>query len=378
MKTARIIYGATMPDSPHYNADLRWRIRMRLHDPHFFVEFPGRPARAALIASALEINRARNEAHDVKIESAEGLRKGIKAGETLGALRALLRQRKISEVILHPDTSVEIAELLRAEFRILVGGRPWYPERMKKTSAEIESIKESIRAAEEALYAVRERLSKASVRRGILHEGGNPLTSEMLRDSVEERFFKNGFFASGTITSSGAHAADPHAIGKGAISVGSPIVCDFFPYSRRTGFFADITRTFFKGKPSAARAKTYKAVLAAEERGIALLTAGIDGSDIHKAVSRVLGECGFKTDSVRGRGFIHSTGHGVGLECHEMPHIGGTPCVIPAGSVVTVEPGLYYPDDSYGIRIEDMVLVQKNGSAILTSFPKDFASAVID
>lgn len=378
MNIARVIYGGTTPDSSLYNADLRWRIRMRLHDPHFYVEFPEAGREAVLIASALEINRARKEARGVQIESAEELRKDGVDGEPLGALAVLLRRRETKEIIFHPDTPVEIVELLRDRFSMAVGKRPWYPERIIKTEEEILYIKEAIAVTEDALDSIKNRLAKTTIEKGIVYENGGPLTSQMVRDSIEHTFFKKGFFSSGAIISSGREAADPHAMGEGEIKEGSPIVCDIFPYSRASGYFADITRTFFKGTPLPHVTKAYEAVLSAQEKGISLLKAGIDGSEVHGDVLRILEERGFRTDPIKGEGFIHATGHGVGLECHEILSVGPRKESLPAGAVVTVEPGLYYPDESFGIRIEDMVLVEQDGHRVLSTYPKDLASAIIE
>jgi Xaa-Pro aminopeptidase len=69
-------------------------------------------------------------------------------------------------------------------------------------------------------------------------------------------------------------------------------------------------------------------------------------------------------------GFIHTTGHGLGLDIHEPPRIGNEDIPLPEGAVVTVEPGLYYPDLG-GVRIEDDVVLTKDGLEVLSSFPKD-------
>jgi Xaa-Pro aminopeptidase len=69
------------------------------------------------------------------------------------------------------------------------------------------------------------------------------------------------------------------------------------------------------------------------------------------------------------RGFFHGTGHGLGLEIHELPRVGALPQTLQAGNVVTVEPGLYYPGVG-GVRLEDVALIQARGARNLTGFPK--------
>ena len=98
---------------------------------------------------------------------------------------------------------------------------------------------------------------------------------------------------------------------------------------------------------------------------------GVEGMEIHRAIQDLFVRQGYKTGVKRGRmqGFFHGTGHGLGLQIHEAPSIGKRPCVLRAGHVVTVEPGLYYLGLG-GVRIEDVALVTKTGSRCLTRVPK--------
>ena len=117
--------------------------------------------------------------------------------------------------------------------------------------------------------------------------------------------------------------------------------------------------------------RLYAAVLDAQEEAIASVRDGADGKQIHAQVNRRFEEAGFKTGLTNGRmqGFFHGTGHGVGLDIHEAPRISKSGALLKAGQVVTVEPGLYYPDIG-ATRIEDMVLVTSDGCRNLTRFPK--------
>jgi Xaa-Pro aminopeptidase len=110
-----------------------------------------------------------------------------------------------------------------------------------------------------------------------------------------------------------------------------------------------------------------------EGQGIAfrMIKDGVDGSAVHKAILDSFEQLGFKTGEQGGRmqGFFHGTGHGVGLEIHEPPRVGAKADILKAGMVVTVEPGLYYADAG-GMRIEDMVVVTKDGCRRLTEAPQ--------
>jgi len=128
----------------------------------------------------------------------------------------------------------------------------------------------------------------------------------------------------------------------------------------------------------------YETVRFAQEMGVRLVWAGIDGETIYKATRDYFNVHSYPTE-IKNRpmqGFIHGVGHGVGIDIHEPPWISSIKCILEEGNVVTVEPGLYYSRASDhipvgGIRIEDMVLVTKTGCRNLTLFPKDLESMII-
>jgi len=103
---------------------------------------------------------------------------------------------------------------------------------------------------------------------------------------------------------------------------------------------------------------------------LGMVREGADAGAIHRQVVDFFREAGFppRRRGPAREGFIHGTGHGLGLELHEAPPVSSRPCALRAGHVITVEPGLYYRDMG-GIRIEDVVLVTRRGSRRLTRFP---------
>jgi Xaa-Pro aminopeptidase len=146
---------------------------------------------------------------------------------------------------------------------------------------------------------------------------------------------------------------------------------DVFPRHMTTRYFADMSRTVIKGRATRAMKRLYDTVLAAQLEAIASVRDAADGQTIHSEVLRRFEQAGYKTGLINGRmqGFFHGTGHGVGIDIHEMPRISKSGTRLQTGHVVTVEPGLYYPDIG-AVRIEDMVLVTDDGCRNLTSFPK--------
>jgi Xaa-Pro aminopeptidase len=115
----------------------------------------------------------------------------------------------------------------------------------------------------------------------------------------------------------------------------------------------------------------YSAVQEAQNLAVEMLRPGISGAEVHLAVADHFEQSGFQTDLDNGQGFIHSTGHGLGLEVHELPFLSKRGGLLEKGNVVTVEPGLYYPGIG-GVRLEDVAVITHNGNKTITQFPKEF------
>ncbi|HXF09558.1 MAG TPA: Xaa-Pro peptidase family protein, partial [Desulfuromonadaceae bacterium] len=181
-----------------------------------------------------------------------------------------------------------------------------------------------------------------------------------------------GGLAAHTIVAGGKQACDPHEGGYGPLRANELIILDIFPRSQKTGYFGDITRTVVRGRAGEAQRKLYATVWQGQKIAFNKMRAGTPTSDIHNAVHDYFVRQGYKTGRRNGRmeGFFHGTGHGLGLEIHEAPRVGSTSTgKLKAGQVVTVEPGLYYPEIG-GVRLEDVALVTGNGPRNLTRFEK--------
>jgi Xaa-Pro aminopeptidase len=179
-------------------------------------------------------------------------------------------------------------------------------------------------------------------------------------------------YAWNTIVAGGDQASDPHARGTGPLPAHQPIIIDIFPRSMATRFWGDMTRTFVRGRVSPAVRKLHEDVLAAQEMAFSLLKDGADGLKVHEQVVDLFKARGNTNGEAKGKktGFIHGTGHGIGLEIHEPPRIGRVEAKLEADQVVTVEPGLYYPGLG-SVRLEDVVVITKNGCRNLNKFPKE-------
>lgn len=166
------------------------------------------------------------------------------------------------------------------------------------------------------------------------------------------------------IIASGPNAALPHAVpSERMLAAGDLVVLDFG--ARIDGYCADMTRTVVIGGASAEQRAIYDAVLSANLAGIAAGRAGLKGAEIDAAARAVIVERGY------GEYFGHGLGHGVGLEVHELPSVGArAEKVVSAGSVITIEPGIYIAGMG-GVRIEDLAVVEEGGLNVLTRSPKD-------
>lgn len=166
-----------------------------------------------------------------------------------------------------------------------------------------------------------------------------------------------------TIVVSGKRSSLPHGLPSSKkLQIGDTITMDFG--AKYAGYCADMTRTVFLGKPSKMQEKIFNIVLKAQEKALEYIKSGILGRDVDKKARNIIEDNGF------GENFGHSLGHGVGIEIHEEPKLSKKSAMklIP-GMVVTIEPGIYI-ENSFGVRIEDLVVVTEKGCKNLTSSPK--------
>src|SRR3989338_7787445 len=121
-----------------------------------------------------------------------------------------------------------------------------------------------------------------------------------------------------------ARRPQTHIIGRGVLSARVPIVIDIFPASLATHYYADMTRTVFKGKPAKDYVRMYEHVRKAQENAIKKIRPGADGRRIYNEVREYFSAEGYRTtiDGKRAEGFIHGLGHGVGIDIHEHPRLG--------------------------------------------------------
>ncbi len=261
------------------------------------------------------------------------------------------------------------AHLHDAGYRVDIVEGDFFPARAKKTDAEARAIRQGNAASAAGLRMAERVLRDATIEGNRLRYGGAILTSERLRTLIDQACLERGAVAQHTIVAGGRQACDPHEGGHGPLRPNELIIVDVFPRVQKTGYHGDMTRTFLKGRPTDAQRRLVGAVQAAQKAALAQIAAGVKGAIVHAAASGSFEAGGYKTER-RGNGFvgfIHSTGHGLGLEVHEAPRVSVNAGKLKVGHVITVEPGLYYPGIG-GCRIEDVVRVTKGGCEPLSSF----------
>jgi Xaa-Pro aminopeptidase len=289
-------------------------------------------------------------------------------------IKAVLDEFGVTNLIVPTNFGVELADTLRDRgFQINTRREPFYPERAIKSPDEVQHVLDTMRATEEAIGHAVQVIRTAEIHQGQLYYEGEMLTSEFIKKLINVKLMENDCIAQHTIVACGDDACDPHNEGKGPFRAHQPIVMDVFPKSSKTGYYADITRTVVRGKPSDVLRRVYDTVLQGQELGLQMVKAGASGKAIHSAIQDLFEHAGYHTGVVNARvqGFFHGTGHGVGLEIHEPPRISRIDDTLQPGHVVTVEPGLYYLGIG-GVRIEDTVVITSDGYDNLTSFPKQF------
>lgn len=225
--------------------------------------------------------------------------------------------------------------------------------RRVKDDAEIGAIRQAIGIADGTFSWMLDRIAPGVSERDLALD----LEMHMRRNGAEAVSFPP-IVGSGPLSAHIHHSASERVLEKGDL-----VLMDFGCTS--VGYCSDLTRTVVLGPATNEQQELYALVLQAQERGIEGIAPGATGVDVDAAARAIIDVAG------HGDRFGHGLGHGVGLDVHEAPRLHRiSEDTLRSGEVVTVEPGVYIPDDG-GIRIEDCVLVTESGAEVLTSAPKD-------
>ena len=318
-----------------------------------------------LVVPEMELGRAQREARHVKVWTPKGLHLRGKRGRHIASWATAITKRCGSHQVRVAATfPLGVARNLEKHgIHVVVSKTPLFPGRAVKTPEELRYIRESQQAAVIAMRSAMTTIAATTIERdGTLSLHGRTLTSEDIHDGINRTLLEHGCICTQSIVAGGPQGADPHERGTGPLRGHEPIVIDIFPQHLTHGYWGDLTRTVMRGHPPARTRRMYSAVKAAQSASLKSLKPGVRCSTVHAASVNVFNQRGFETRMAEGRsiGFIHSTGHGLGLEVHEAPGVSTNDTRLRAGHVITIEPGLYYPDTG-GIRIEDTVQITREG-----------------
>ena len=358
----------------HSSPDMLYFGRVEVHDP--FIAF-GVRGRKITVQSALELGRVRkNSAFDTVLARETWLERaqelyGPKAGvaEIIATLAGEYRLRHFRV----PDDfpGALYVKLTKLGLKLVFANGLMFPEREIKSDWEAGCIREGNRLCSIGYLAAEKILRTAKIKGRTLVHRGSVLTSERLRFALETVIREQGGDPRDTIVAGGDQACDPHEPGSGPLRPHELIIIDIFPRVLKTGFHGDMTRTYLKGHASEAQRRLVATVRDAQKRATRTIRAGVDGRQVHRAVTDCFAAAGYETKHGKqgSTGFFHGTGHGLGLAVHDPGRM--SPVVeysLKKGSVMTVEPGLYYPGLG-GCRWEDVVQVTATGTRPLSKHP---------
>lgn len=338
----------------------------------------GAAGRKYAVVSALEFGRVKRTSDFDTVLPLEAYMAKAKAAypkAKVGAahvISILARELKAGVLTVPEDFPTGLYARLRdLGVKLAISEGPLFPQREIKSAKEAQALIEGNRCSAAGIAAAERTLRQSRIRNSKLYFRGKELTSERLKIEIETACIEAGSVSKSTIAAGGDQACDPHHRGSGPLRPNELIIVDVFPRVADTGFFGDMTRTFLKGRASDAQRALVAAVRAAQKAALATVKAGVPGAEVHKAVTDTFAKRGFETrNTAKGSvGFFHGTGHGLGLEVHEAPRMNAVALEpLKKGTVVTVEPGLYYPGIG-GCRFEDVVQVTASAPKMLSRYP---------
>jgi Xaa-Pro aminopeptidase len=356
-----------------HDPDMLYATKFFVPDPFIFLEQSGK---RTIVLSDLEIDRARKQAKADEIVSfsqvereVQGTQKKAPAFEKV--MSHFLRKRGVRFAAVPANFPLGYAEELTTQrIRVRATNGLFWPEREAKSKDELQQMRRALAITEKGLARAMEVLAASKTGPGKkLVWSGRTLTSEILRAEIDSAILRAGGLPANTIVAGGDQACDPHERGFGPLKADSLIILDIFPRDATSGYFGDMTRTVVRGRASEEQRRLWETVREGQALALKKMKPGVDGLKLHTEVKQLFTDRGYPTEVRGGRqvGFFHGTGHGLGLEIHEFPRFQKT--VFKPGQVLTVEPGLYYPGIG-GARLEDVVVLTKNGTRMLSRFEK--------
>lgn len=258
--------------------------------------------------------------------------------------------------------------------------------RKTKDSEEVERIRRIAKTTVEVVDQTAKFLCSCKTEDNIIYHDGRPVTIGQIKNRINLWLAERGADnPEATIFSIGRDAGIPHNSGNpdDKLELGKPIIFDIFPCEKGGEYFYDFTRTWCLGFAPEDVLKLHKQVFDVHQQIISELAAGKPFNYFQERTCDLFYELGhetIKSNPKTQEGYVHSIGHGLGLQVHESPFSGitsGEKDILHPGVTFTIEPGLYYPSKNIGVRIEDTIYLHENGVfEIFADYPYDLVIPV--
>ncbi|QLH07750.1 M24 family metallopeptidase [Nitrosopumilus ureiphilus] len=304
--------------------------------------------KTTIIAPELEVDRAREESEDCDVIAAE---RGI------GLIPSLIQKIKKNQVCTDCQNYSIMMSLKKSIPKIKPSTEPFYNSRIIKDEKEIQILKKASKIIDEMFNICSKKMK--------VGQKESELQTILMTYAMEQEMFDTGYKSTlnPLIIAGGPNGALPHAqVTQRKFKKGDLVVIDLT--LRYKGYVSDATRTFALGKISQQANEAYEIVKESQKLGLKAVKPNVDCKDIDFACRKYIEEKNY------GKYFIHSTGHGIGLEVHELPTISyRSETKLQKNMAITVEPGIYIKN-KFGIRIEDSLIV-KEKPIVMHKFTKN-------
>ena len=304
--------------------------------------------KTTIIAPELEVGRAKDESEDCDVITAE---------RGSGLISTLIEKIKKNHVCTDCQNYSTMLSLKKSISHLKSSTEPFYNARIIKDEKEIKILKKASKIIDEMFSICSNKMK--------IGQKESELQTILMTYAMEQEMFDTGYKSTlnPLIIAGGPNGALPHAqVSQRKFKKGDLVVTDLT--LRYKGYVSDATRTFALGKISSQANEAYEIVKESQKLGLKSVKPNIDCKDVDSACRQYIEEKNF------GQYFIHSTGHGIGLEVHEFPTISyRSNTKLKENMAITVEPGIYI-ENKFGIRIEDSLIV-KDRPIIMHKFTKD-------
>ena len=307
--------------------------------------------KATIIAPELEVGRAKDESEDCEVITAE---------RGTGLVSSLVKKIKKNHVCTDCQNYSIMTSLKKSVPKIKSSTEPFYNARIIKDENEIKILKKASKIIDEMFELCSKKIK--------VGQKESELQTILMTYAMEQEMFDTGYKSTlnPLIIAGGPNGALPHAqVTQRKFKKGDLVVTDLT--LRYKGYVSDATRTFAIGNISSQANEAYEIVKESQKLGLKAVKPNANCKDVDFACRKYIDEKNY------GQYFIHSTGHGIGLEVHELPTVSyRSDTKLKENMAITVEPGIYI-ENKFGIRIEDSLIVKKN-PIVMHKFTKDLVT----